>query len=90
MTAREGVTYDFWKRQQANTLFTFAKTEVSREEVLGMMAGTEELEEFARSDEEAATEAASNYQASTVAGHALADELHKERDRLKGDSQEEG
>lgn len=76
---------------------TFAKTEVSREEVLGMMAGTEELdqleselEEFARSDEEAATEAASNYQASAVAEHALADELHKEGDRLKGDSQEEG
>ena len=71
---------------------TFAKSDVSREEVLGMMAGTEELdqleaelEEFAREDEATARGQSSKFQASAAAEHALAEELHKESDKLKRD-----
>ncbi len=73
---------------------TFAKSEVSREEVLGMMAGTEELdaleaelEEFARSDEAAAQGAASSYEATAAAEKALASELKRETERLERDTQ---
>ena len=73
---------------------TFAKSEVSREEVLGMMAGTEELDaleaelqEFARSDEAAAQGAASSYEATAAAEKALASELKRETERLERDTQ---
>lgn len=73
---------------------TFSKDEVSREEVLGMMAGTEELdaleaelEEFARSDEAAAKGASSKYEASAAAENALADEIKKESERTRRDAE---
>jgi simple sugar transport system ATP-binding protein len=72
---------------------TFAKSDVSREEVLGMMAGTEELdaleaelEEFAIADEAKANEQASKYKSTAEAEHAIAEELRKESERLKRDS----
>ncbi len=69
---------------------TFAKNEVSREQVLGMMAGTEELdalqselEEFARSDEAQAKGQASQYEATAAAEQALAKELHQESEKVR-------
>jgi simple sugar transport system ATP-binding protein len=63
---------------------TFRKHEVSREQVLSMMAGGKELdelsaeiEEFARSD---STQAGGRRQA--VAEHTLAQQMHQEADRL--------
>jgi simple sugar transport system ATP-binding protein len=67
---------------------TFMKSEVSREEVLRMMAGQEELDvleselkEFARAD----SSKGSGLEAAAAAERALAEALHKESDRLKGD-----
>jgi hypothetical protein len=64
------------------------KSEVSREEVLRMMAGQEELDvleselkEFARAD----SSKGSGLEAAAAAERALAEALHKESDRLKGD-----
>ena len=69
---------------------TFDKTDVTREQVLGMMAGQEELdaleaelEEFARSDEARARGKDSALEAAAAAEHALAENLHKESDALK-------
>ncbi len=65
---------------------TFMKTDVSREDVLAMMAGKDELdaleaelEEFARSDEAKGSE----LEALAVAERTLAESLHKESEQLK-------
>lgn len=65
---------------------TFMKSDVSREEVLKMMAGQEELDvleselkEFARAD----TGKSSRLDAAAAAERALAEALHKESDQLK-------
>lgn len=62
---------------------TFSKLEVTREQVLGMMAGTEELNaleaelaEFARADAQGAGERA-------AAERELAEALHREREQLE-------
>ncbi len=68
---------------------TFAKTEVSREEVLGMMAGgkemeelSAEIEEFARADEaKASDEHDVRFEAAAAAEHALAEGMHKEAEK---------
>ena len=69
---------------------TFMKEEVSREDVLGMMAGKEELdaleaelEEFARSDEAKSKGQDSDLEASAAAERALAQNLHEESDQLE-------
>jgi simple sugar transport system ATP-binding protein len=66
---------------------TFRKAEVSREEVLGMMAGGEELdaleaelEEFAQGD---AAHDDAKHRSVAAAEHALAEELHREREALR-------
>jgi simple sugar transport system ATP-binding protein len=71
---------------RGRTYGTFRKDEVSREEVLNMMAGgkeldelSAELEEFSRAD--AAAGAAS---AGAAAEHALAEGLHRESESLHG------
>ena len=60
---------------------TFRKDDVTREEVLGMMAGgkeleemSAELEEFARSDESVGD---GRFEAAAAAEHAIADSLHE-------------
>jgi simple sugar transport system ATP-binding protein len=65
---------------------TFMKSDVSREEVLKMMAGQDELDvleselkEFARAD----TGKSSRLDAAAAAERALAEALHKESDQLK-------
>jgi simple sugar transport system ATP-binding protein len=65
---------------------TFMKLEVSREDVLRMMAGQDELDvleselrEFARADANKGSE----LEATAAAERALAESLHKESDRLK-------
>jgi simple sugar transport system ATP-binding protein len=65
---------------------TFMKSEVSREEVLAMMAGREELDaleaelnEFARSDADQGSE----LEAVAAAERALAENLHRESEHLK-------
>jgi simple sugar transport system ATP-binding protein len=66
---------------------TFMKSEVSREQVLAMMAGREELDaleselsEFARADSGKSSE----LEATAAAERALADALHRESEKLKG------
>jgi simple sugar transport system ATP-binding protein len=65
---------------------TFMKSDISREEVLKMMAGQDELDvleselkEFARAD----TGKSSRLDAAAAAERALAEALHKESDQLK-------
>jgi simple sugar transport system ATP-binding protein len=65
---------------------TFMKTEISREEVLKMMAGQDELDvleselkEFSRAD----ASKGGNLEAAAAAERALAEALHKESDQLK-------
>jgi simple sugar transport system ATP-binding protein len=65
---------------------TFMKSDISREEVLKMMAGQEELDvleselkEFARAD----SGKSGNLEAAAAAERALAEALHKESDQLK-------
>jgi simple sugar transport system ATP-binding protein len=65
---------------------TFMKSDISREEVLKMMAGQEELDvleselkEFARAD----AGKSGNLEAAAAAERALAEALHKESDQLK-------
>jgi ABC-type sugar transport system ATPase subunit len=67
---------------RGRTYGTFQKADVSREEVLNMMAGgkeldelSAELEEFSRTDAATATPAA-------AAEHAIAQELHREAEAL--------
>jgi simple sugar transport system ATP-binding protein len=67
---------------------TFRKDEVSREEVLSMMAGGEEmeqlsseLEEFARDDGDKAEGKRSSLGAAAAAEEALADSLKSEADK---------
>lgn len=59
---------------------TFRKEEVTREEVLGMMAGGKELEEMSAELEEFAREdefpGDSKFEATAAAEHAIADSLH--------------
>lgn len=69
---------------------TFMKEDVSREDVLAMMAGKEELdeleaelEEFARADEARAGGNESDYEAAAAAERALAQNLHAESESLK-------
>ncbi len=66
---------------RGRTYGTFQKDEVSREEVLNMMAGgkeleelSAELEEFARAD----TGGSSKFDAAAAAEHAMAETLHEE------------
>lgn len=68
---------------------TFMKNEVSREDVLSMMAGREELDaleaelkEFARSDEVHAKQD-SELEATAAVERALAESLHRESEHLK-------
>jgi simple sugar transport system ATP-binding protein len=65
---------------------TFMKSDISREEVLKMMAGQDELDvleselkEFARAD----SGKSGNLEAAAAAERALAEALHKESDQLK-------
>ena len=69
---------------------TFMKEEVSREDVLAMMAGKEELdaleaelEEFARADDAKGKGGDSEFEAAAAAEHALAKSLHEESDHFK-------
>jgi simple sugar transport system ATP-binding protein len=71
---------------RGRTYGTFQKDDVSREEVLNMMAGgkeldelSSELEEFARSD---AASGRSQYEGGAAAEHAIAEGLHKEAESL--------
>jgi simple sugar transport system ATP-binding protein len=71
---------------RGRTYGTFQKQEVSREEVLNMMAGgkeldqlSSELEEFSRAD---AASGRSQYEAGAAAEHAIAEDLHKEAQAL--------
>ncbi len=67
----------------------FAKSEVSREDVLGMMAGGQEMEElsaeieeFARADDaKAAGEYDARFEAAAAAEHALAAGIHNEAEK---------
>jgi simple sugar transport system ATP-binding protein len=70
---------------RGRTYGTFQKDEVSREEVLNMMAGgkeldelSAELEEFARAD----ASGASKLDPAAAAEHAIAESLHKEAESL--------
>jgi simple sugar transport system ATP-binding protein len=72
---------------RGRTYGTFRKDDVSREEVLNMMAGgkeldelSAELEEFSRSDAQAAS---SQHQPGAAAEHAIAERLHQESDSLQ-------
>ena len=72
---------------RGRTYGTFQKDDVSREEVLNMMAGgkeldelSAELEEFSRTD---ADSGSSEFEASAAAEHAIAEGLHKEADSLQ-------
>jgi simple sugar transport system ATP-binding protein len=65
---------------RGRTYGTFRKDEVSREEVLNMMAGGKELDELSAELEEfARTDAAgsSPYEPGAAAEHAIAEGLHK-------------
>jgi simple sugar transport system ATP-binding protein len=71
---------------RGRTYGTFQKTDVSREEVLNMMAGgkeleelSAELEEFARADAGGST----SLDPAAAAEHAIADSLHRESDSLR-------
>ena len=69
---------------------TFQKSEVSREDVLGMMAGgkemdelSAEIEEFSRADQVRAEGAGDpKLEAAAAAEHALAEGLHKESEKV--------
>ncbi|MEM6428335.1 MAG: ATP-binding cassette domain-containing protein [Deinococcota bacterium] len=72
---------------------TFMKSDVSREDVLAMMAGKEELEaleaeleEFSRADQAKAAGQDSSLEAAAAAEHAIAEGLHQEVSSLKGKS----
>ncbi len=72
---------------RGRTYGTFQKDEVSREEVLNMMAGgkeldelSAELEEFSRAD---ATAGSSQHEPGAAAEHAMATRLHQESDTLR-------
>jgi simple sugar transport system ATP-binding protein len=72
---------------------TFMKSDVSREDVLAMMAGKEELEaleaeleEFSRADQAKAAGHDASLEAAAAAEHAIAEGLHQEVSSLKGKS----
>lgn len=74
---------------RGRSLGTFQKSEVSREEVLEMMAGgkeldelSSELEEFARAGDAAATGGNPSLEASAAAEHVLANAIHDEADEV--------
>jgi simple sugar transport system ATP-binding protein len=70
---------------RGRTYGTFRKEEVSREEVLNMMAGGKELDELSAELEEfARTDAAgsSPYEPGAAAEHAIAEQLHQEAEAL--------
>lgn len=79
----------FTMLNRGRTLGTFKKSDISREEVLDMMAGgqeltdlSNELEEFAAADERAASGETSRFEATAAAEHAMADALKKEAERV--------
>ncbi len=74
---------------RGRSLGTFNKADVSREEVLEMMAGgkeldqlTSELEEFARTDEAVAAGGGSGLEATAAAEKALAESMKSETDKV--------
>ena len=68
---------------RGRTYGTFPKSEVSREEVLNMMAGGKELDELSAEIEEfARSDAASGTAQAGAAEHAIAEGLHRESESL--------
>ena len=70
---------------RGRTYGTFQKADVSREEVLNMMAGGKELEELSAELEEfsrADAGSTSNLDPAAAAEHAIAESLHREADSL--------
>lgn len=79
----------FTMLNRGRTLGTFRKEDISREEVLDMMAGGQELdalsaelEEFAGADERARKGETSQLEATAAAEHAMADALQNEAKRV--------
>jgi simple sugar transport system ATP-binding protein len=67
---------------RGRTYGTFRKSEVSREEVLNMMAGGKELDELSAEIEEFARSDAASSARAGAAEHAIAEGLHKEAESL--------